>query len=147
MRILTGFAALVGLSMLVAGVTSGASASLWGGLAVAGVAGALFWRSLRNPEVTRKMGSFAQVTFAMQPGPGVSGPGTYARVATPQGNAWDVALDRLPVREDMDAYDIAHRGWVWLAPGGLPEKVRIDYGTTWKNWPVLKATETKGQMK
>ena len=70
MRILTGFAALVGLSMLVAGVTSGASASLWGGLAVAGVAGALFWRSLRNPEVTRKMGSFAQVTFAMQPGVG-----------------------------------------------------------------------------
>lgn len=147
MRILAAFATFVGLTMLFAGVASGDRQSVWGGLLVAAVAGTLLWRNLRNPEVTRQMGTRAQVRFTMQPGPGISGSGTFAHVVSQLGQSWHVALDRVPTRENMDIYDIAHRGWVWLAPGGLPEKVRIDYGTTWESWPVLDAKETKGQMK
>ncbi|PIV74656.1 MAG: hypothetical protein COW55_08430 [Rhodobacteraceae bacterium CG17_big_fil_post_rev_8_21_14_2_50_65_11] len=112
------------------------------GLAYAGpvtaLTGLLLWRNLRNPDVTRKNGLFARVTFTIGGFDGGQPDGTPARVDTHAGT-WDVILNRTPERGDMAMLDTAHRGWVWLDETGLPARVRIDFATTWKTWPVALA--------
>ena len=105
------------------------------------VVGFFFWRNLRDPEVTRKNGLYASVTFIFAPGDGVRRDGTYARVWTYKG-VWHVTLQRAPQQGDMQMYDTMQRGWVWLDQAGLPEKVKISYASTWKTWPVISAAPT-----
>ncbi len=140
-RILLAFVAFVAAMVAFSGLKDGDAGTWVPALAVLAGAGALLLRNLRNPEISRKGGLRGQVTFQLEQGRGMARKGTFARVKTHDGN-WDVTLDRVPERGDMDIYGTAHRGWVWLDQSGLPEKVRIDYGSTWKSWPVLEAAMT-----
>lgn len=124
--------------MTVAALAQGDTGSLAYAAPVAAVAGFLFWRNLRDPEVTRANGLRAQVSFRYQSAAGLRGPGTFARVQTYPG-AWDVVLDRMPERGDLTMLDVPQRGWVWLGSDGLPEAVKIRYARHWKTWRVTGA--------
>ncbi|MBV7395710.1 hypothetical protein [Mameliella sediminis] len=138
MRFILAFVTAVAAIILIGAIADGD----WQALLYAGpvviVAGALLWRNLQDPEVTRRNGLRARVTFTFEPGDGVRRDGTYARVNTHPAD-WHVTLQRTPERGDMQIYDTPHRGWVWLGPDGLPERVKISYATTWKTWPVVSA--------
>lgn len=129
----------IALSVAVTDFTEGRSGGALGGLAVAAVSGFLLWRSLRNPEAVRKRGEYAKITFMPEPGPGVQKKGCFARVDSLRKVSWNVALDRPPQPGDLDSHGIAHGGWVWHDATGLPQRIRIDFGTTWASWDVHSA--------
>ena len=109
---------------------------------VAAVASVFLWRNLRDPAKTRAQGLRCTVTFTLSDNRDRVVKGTPARVrprVTSFGAAWDVALDRHPQGGDLSMIDTPQRGWVWLGPDNLPEKVKIDYGSTWKTWGVISA--------
>ncbi|MBF9043710.1 hypothetical protein HKCCE4037_10250 [Rhodobacterales bacterium HKCCE4037] len=112
-------------------------------LGVAAVAGVFFWRNLRDPEVTRKMGRKARTAFTAWPGDGLDGPGTFARVADFRGNAWDVVLVRTPLQGDFKSYGEYFGGWLWLGEDGLPARVKIKYLRTWRVFDVRGAVRVK----
>lgn len=138
MRFILFLVTAVGAMMTIAALVQGDRASLLYVAPVTAVVGVFFWRNLRDPEVTRKNGLRARVTFSFEPGEGVQRTGTFARVQTHRG-AWHVALDRMPERGDLQMHGVMQRGWVWLDAAGLPEKVKISYASTWKTWPVISA--------
>ena len=138
MRFVLFFVTTVGAIMSVAALVQGDGTDLMVVGPVTAIAGILFWRNLRNPEVTRRNGLRATIHFTFDPGPGVHRKGTFARVhADPR--AWNVALDRVPLRGDMEMLERPQKGWVWLNSDGLPEKVKITYHNRWKTWPVTSA--------
>lgn len=140
MRILLTFVSTLAAILTISALSGGAWRDALVTGAVTLVAGVFLLRNLRDPEVTRQNGLQAQVSFSSplaQDGPGG---GTQARVWT-HNAAWVATLDRTPERGDMEIHDVPHRGWVWLASDGLPERVRITYGTTWKTWPVVYAAK------
>ncbi len=144
MRIILSFVTAVGAIISISALVSGdMQAVLYAG-PVTLVAGLFLWRNLRNPEVTRKNGLRAKVTFTFEPGDGVRRDGTYAHVWTYKAS-WHVTLKRTPEQGDMQIYDTPHRGWVWLDQDGLPERVKISYATTWKTWPVVSATRASAE--
>lgn len=144
MRILLAFVAFVALIMTVTAIGDGDWVMMAGAGAVAMVAGVFLWRDLRDPAKTRALGLRCAVTFLVADTRGEIAKGTLARVNTihtPK-RSWDVRLDRMPEGGDMDLINVAQRGWVWLGPDDLPERVKIDYGATWKTWDVLSAGPT-----
>lgn len=138
MRIILAFVTAVAAIMAVGALAEGDLRGFGPTGAVAAVAGFFLWRNLRDPEITRKAGLRARVTFAFAPADGVSRDGTYARIDTYAG-AWNVTLKRTPQRGDMQMYDTPQRGWVWLDEAGLPARIKINFATTWKTWPVVSA--------
>lgn len=136
MRFVLAFVTAVGVIITLGGLIAGER--LGYAAPVTAIAGFFLWRNLRDPEVGRKQGLRAQVTFFYEAGDGVTGFGTFGRVKSHKG-VWHVALDRPPERGDFAMHGVAQRGWVWLDQAGLPQRVRINYGTTWKSWPVLSA--------
>ena len=101
--------------------------------AIALVVAILFWRNLRDPEVTRRHGH--QATIQLQP---ARGNGTAVQIITHNGT-WDAVLDRAPRAEDITATGDTYRGWVWLDETGLPQRLRIRYGPHWESFDVLSA--------
>jgi len=144
-RIVLAFAVAVGAVWTLAELLEGRFQDVVFGVAVTAVAGALLWRNLKNPELSRKGGEYVKVTFTLDRWPDAPQNGTAAWVETRRTARWHVVLDRVPERIDNDYYGTAQRGWVWLDAAGLPHKVRIDYGTTWKTWPVRAAIPTEQQ--
>ncbi|GGL61363.1 hypothetical protein [Wenxinia marina] len=143
MRIPAAFTVFAAGAMALSALAAGRPSEALAALAVLAVAGGILWRLLRDPAATRRGGHFATVRF--RPPPAGDGPrtGTFALVRTQERRGpWDVALDRRPERADLEVMGVDQGGWVWLGETGLPERVRIDYGTTWKTWPVLSAAET-----
>ncbi|MGP6089337.1 hypothetical protein [Antarctobacter jejuensis] len=138
MRFILAFVTAVGAIISISALGGGDMQTLGYVGPVTAVAGVFFWRNLRDPEVTRRNGLRARVTFTFEPGDGIRRNGTYASVRTYKAN-WFVTLQRTPERGDMQMYDVAQRGWVWVGPDGLPEKVKISYASTWKTWPVVSA--------
>ena len=117
---------------------------------VAMVAGVFLLRDLRNPDKTRALGLECKVIFTMSDTRFTTQTGTPARIepwAKTFGAGWVVSLDRLPERGDLTMIDAPQRGWVWLGPDNLPEKVKITYGNTWRSWPVLTARPIDDAMK
>ncbi len=148
MNVLWAFVLAVAAIMAVAALVDGRLAEGAVALLVAAGAGGLLWRHLSNPEARRAGGHHGMVTFLPDAGDRFGGKGTLAGVRTHvHATGWTVALDRTPERGDMALLGTQQRAWVWLSAAGLPEKVRIDYGSTWKTWPVLDAEPetTKGQ--
>ncbi len=139
MRILYGFATGIGVAWVISELVAGPGEDFWIGLLIALGAGALLWRDLRNPAFALKGGEQAKIKFHLQPGPGLGGNGTYARVDTYRDAAWNVVIDRPPERVDFDIYDMTQTGWVWLDETGLPRHIRINKHSRWQSWPVLDA--------
>jgi hypothetical protein len=102
------------------------------------VAGFFLVRNLRDPEITRRNGIRAKIHLLLPPFDGTTQSGTLARVETYRGT-WRVTLDRMPEGGDLHMHDVPQRGWVWLGQDGLPERLKITHGNTWKTWPVLSA--------
>lgn len=140
MRFVLFFVTTVGAIMTIAALAQGDSASLVYVAPITAVAGVFFLRNLRDTEVTRKNGLRAQVAFQIEPGGGLSGSGTYGLVKTHKGD-WHVVLDRAPAQGDLAMNGVMRRGWVWLDPDGLPEKVKVSYAKSWDTWPVLNAAK------
>lgn len=143
MRILLAFISFIAAMLALSAIGERDFVMVAGAGAVALVAGVFFWRNLRDPDKTRAMGLQSTVIFKMADTRGEVANGTLAQVNTvhtPK-RSWTVRLDRMPEGPDMGLIDTTQRGWVWLGADDLPEKVKIDYGTTWKTWPVLSAQE------
>ena len=136
-RIFLAFALLVGLVW----AWDAARASDWAMLGIMLVLLAfctlLLWRNLRDARVGQAAGHQATLAFTLDPGPGLYGPGTYARVRSHAGT-WDVVLDRPPARGDLDDTD-AWPAWVWLGDDALPVKVRRTSSGGFRHWDVLRA--------
>ena len=143
MRILLAFATSVALIITISAMVDGDM----GTVAVVGpvllVVAFLLWRNMRDPETTRAMGLKSKVVFILpDPGKEVTN-GTLAYVEPLRktfGTGWVTTLDRMPEREDEALINRAQRGWVWLDTLNRPDKVKIDYGATWKTWPILEST-------
>lgn len=141
MRVPLAFITLVAAIMSLSAVLD----ADWGMVAVTApvlaVAGAFLWRNLRDPAAGRAGGLQAVITFTAEAGAGLRGPGTFGMVRT-YNRRWAIVLDRAPEQGDPALWGTAQRGWVWLDAEDLPQKARINYGSTWKTWPVTSAAKS-----
>lgn len=113
-------------------------------LTIVSVSGALLWRNLRDPEVTRRNGERAQITFSLLPADGVRG-----TRATHFGtlntywhrHRWHVALIEGNKTGDVQVNDVSYRAWVWLDADGQPERLKTKTGMSWAMWTVVKSVQ------
>ena len=140
MRIPLAFVTTVAAILTIGALADGDGRFALAAGAVTLVAGVFLLRSLRDPAAGRAAGLRAEVSFTSPTYSAAPQDGTPARVRTHRGS-WQVTLRRVPERGDLKIRDVAQRGWLWLDPDGLPEKVRISSGTSWKTWPVAEAAE------
>lgn len=138
MRIVLAFVTIVGAILCIAALVNGAAADLLYAGPITAIAGFFLLQNLRDPEVTRKNGLRARVSFGFAPGEGVAPKGTFALLQTHKGS-WQVALDRMAEPGDLQMHGVPQRGWVWLDQSGLPARVKITYATSWKTWDVISA--------
>lgn len=138
MRMVLAFVTSVGALVSLGALAQGDWPGLKLAAPVTAIAGLFLWRNLRDPEITRKQGRRARVTFSHLPGPGVRGPGSFARVQTHAG-AWHVALERPVLPDDLSMHGTPQRGWVWLGTDGLPARVKITRGNHWESHAVTSA--------
>lgn len=138
MRFLLAFVTAVAALITIGAVPGGDWQTVLAAGPVLLVAGFFLVRNLRDPEITRRNGLRAKVRILLPPYDGTKRDGTLARVDTYRGT-WRVTLDRMPERGDLQMHDVPQRGWVWLGPDGLPERLKITHGNTWNTWSVLSA--------
>lgn len=144
MRFLLAFVAPVATILAISELSAGYTTSGAITLGVALVAWVLLWRNLRDPEVTRKKGERARITFTMLPNAAVSGTQAthFGLVETyHKPRRWYVAMNRGRKPGDVDTNSAMYHCWVWLDTDGFPERVKTKAGMSWATWDVLRAVE------